>query len=297
MRWFALLGVLSLTACSSGSPTSPNNDPPPPELAIITGTLTATNGGQALDGVTISTPEGSATTAGGSFALTVPRGSAVPLTISGPGITTRTGFLDRQTHSVNLSVFGPGFDLAYYRDLVRGQFSFGSLRSLTRWTRNPKVYLRTVNELGAAVPASTLDIAQAAISDSIGAWTGNSLTVESFERGPETKEGVSGYMTLQVVTPIPGVCGLATGIDGGSIKIVSGGTCQCGPGSPISPRNVRHELGHAMGLSHSQAVADVMLPGGFDCTASPSAKEREYAAYLYSRPVGNTDLDSDSTIF
>jgi hypothetical protein len=55
---------------------------------------------------------------------------------------------------------------------------------------------------------------------------------------------------------------------------------------------------HSRHLSHSFLIVKVTGVGG-NTSMTLSAREREYAAYLYSRPVGNTDPDNDpsGTVF
>jgi hypothetical protein len=57
--------------------------------------------------------------------------------------------------------------------------------------------------------------------------------------------------------------------------------------------NYFRQLAHAS-FDYPATREDLMYPvRSGSCTRTLSAQEREYAGYLYSRPVGNTDPDDD----
>jgi hypothetical protein len=310
---FALMVAL-LTGCGSATsptptppPTSPTL-PPPPATTTISGTVTATNGGQPLAGLSVITSTATRTTdAAGAFSFTFAGAgtdSIFLVTINGPSVVSRTTYFRLNTHSgIALSVFSldQGFDLTYFRQLARGVLDGSSLRPIRRWTRNPSIYIRTIADNGRAIDPQALDIVESTIRDTIGDWTGGQLSVASVERGTDTRESVGGWLTVKWASGSSEECGQATvGVEGGTVQIEPGTPgCRCA-GLAIDPAVVRHEFGHAMGMFHTDRTEDVMYPRrSGSCSMTLSTREKEYAAYIYSRSVGNTDPDNDpaTTVF
>jgi len=292
---------------SSPAPTpTPTPTPPAPAATTISGTVSATNGGQPLAGVSlISSTSTVVTDPAGQFTFRFDgpgSDGAFPVTISGSSVITRSTYMRLNTHgNVALDLFSEaGFDLNFYRQLARDGIE-GKAYSIQRWVKNPSVYLRTINDRGRLLDPQALDIAQSTISDTIGQWTGGQLSVASFERGTDTREGVSGWITVKWGSAASESCGLAqVGWDGGYIEIDPGTPgCRCA-GFAISASIIRHELGHAMGMWHTDSPNDVMYQSfSGQCGRVLSARERQYAAYIYKRPIGNTDPDNDlsSTVY
>lgn len=297
----------TLVSCSASSlPASPSLAPASaPSSATISGTLSATNGGERLASVSIAASTETVTTdAAGAFELHLGDTSpSVPIVIRGPSIVTRTTTLGSSARSgVALSAFRQdgAFDLAFYRAFARNGYEQPSqLQPIRRWTQAPQIYVRTVDQAGQAIDAVTLETVAAALADSTGGWTGDRFKLAGLGKGPETREGVPGWITVKWTNPpAAGRCGLSqVGTDGGWIELnYLGASCDCGGPSRIYPRLVRHELGHALGYYHTDSPGDVMYGRSIAanaCNLHPSAREIEYAKYVYSRPVGNTDPDND----
>lgn len=292
------LVVISLAACGS-SPTSPTSPtvpmppvlPPAPTTITVTGHVTATNGGNALSGIQAVLGAVSTTTdSGGSFQAQLQPTSTVLLALTGAGIVPRSVTMaagNSRDVAVNAIAMGGSFDLNFYRQLVRNAHE-GGMEPLRRWTRNPNVYIQTTG-----IDAGTVAMVEAVIRDTVPVWT-NGYQVAAVERGPDTREGQSGWVTVKW-NAISDACGQAqVGTDGGWITLQTFSICGCN-GWKTSPTLVRHELGHAMGFWHTDAMSDVMNPAAVTCDKPVSARERAHAAIAYQRPVGNQDPDTDSS--
>jgi hypothetical protein len=197
-----------------------------------------------------------------------------------------------------------GFDLEFYRRFVRRAFDQPeSLLSLRRWTRAPMIYLKTVDEAGEAIDSVTLETVADALSSGAENFTGGRFGIAGIERGTDTREGVSGWITVKWPNPAitePPQCGSAVvAVDGGWIQLnyLYPSGCRGGSGcnqSRVRQSTVRHELGHALGFFHTGDRADLMSGfGNSNCNLQASSRERLHAAIAYSRPVGNIDPDSD----
>jgi len=298
MQNYILLAVACVVCASCGGNSSTGPSPVPPPVVIppitLTGHVTATNGGQPLAGLAVDLGGQVATTDGaGGFAVQLAPGAPGRLLLSGAGIVPRSLLVAvGATREVSVEMFGPGFDLDYFRKIARdGVDSPTNLQPLRRLVQAPTVYLRTVDEAGAAIDAATLNATAAALMS-----VGGSLTVTGVERGTETREGVAGWLTVKWPSPrLAGLCGRSSvGRDGGAIELnYLSPTCGCGA-SRIRPTHVRHELGHAFGLYHTDTASDLMTGSAVsECDRRLTAREQQYAGFLYARPVGNTDPDVD----
>jgi hypothetical protein len=320
VRILILLAVLC-SACAYSSPTAPSTPitptpivPVPLASYTVTGIVTATNGGQTLSGLTVDLNGQAATTNGvGGFSYTMTSGTTARLILIGASIVPRSVTLNvASARTVAVSAIGlsSGFDLGFYRQIVRNGFeTTGVLQPVRRWTRTPQIYLKTVDEAGEAIHGPTLDVIEAAAKDAVPRWTSGALGVPIVERGTGSREGVSGWITIKfpatntVLAGGAGSCGRAqVAVDGGWMELnyhsppLDGVSCRVA-GAVIAAHVVEHEFGHALGFWHTDTPGDLMYARGswLSPTGLPSAHELAAAAIAYARPVGNVDPDSDPT--
>jgi len=295
-----LLGLL-VSACSGSNPSAPTPPAPQPQPITVTVHLTETGSGQPLAGVAGTLGSASGVTNGdGGVQFQLAPGAAQRLSLTGASIVPRSVMLAvNGSREVSVDAIPTaGFDLNFYRQLVRDGYE-GSLQPLRRWTEAPRIYLKTIDEAGAAIDGRSLDTTERAIVETIGLWTGGRLAVAGVERGTDNRVGTAGWITVRWPARVSdrGFCGQSDiAVSGGAIDLFykQGGNCACPGLSVVRPQTVRHELGHAMGFFHTDDRAGIMSnPATAGCDKLPSARERAAAAIAYARPVGNSDPDTD----
>lgn len=178
----------------------------------------------------------------------------------------------------------PGLDLGFYRQIGCNAFDL-PLFSVKRWAFAPKLYVRTVDEAGAAIDQVTLDTVVNAMGATASSLTGGKFGLASIERGTETREGVSGWITVKwpgTATALNSCALSQVASDGGTVQLnYLRPTCACG-GSKIYARAAAHELGHALGYYHTDSQGDLMYgQTPLSCTPSLSARELAAASFQY----------------
>jgi hypothetical protein len=311
VRAVILLGVLCVVPAACGaksSPTGPSSTTttiPAATTITLTGHLTATNGGQALAGVQAVVGASTSVTDGaGLFRAELPPSGGLRLALTGPAIVPRSLSVATGTTrdlAVSAIALGGTFDLTFYRALVRNGFEApAALQPLRRWTENPNIYLRTVDDAGTSLDAKTLDATEAVVREMVPTWSAGTLAAV-VTRGTGTQDGVANWITIHWQSSHnlgfsdTAFCGNSlVGANPGLINLTYAGICRCAGVSEIRARTVRHEIGHAMGFWHTGDATDLMSGLSVNgCDQRPSAREFATAAIAYTRPVGNLDPDSD----
>lgn len=273
----ALLCVGCGSSPSLPSPTAPT--PAPPIAQVVDITITETLSGGTL---------GSMTTEARVFPALVP--------VSFAGHLTRQAVVRSAAAKVDLIAEAAPFNLAFYRQFARNSLEApGSLQRLRHQPPTITVYLRTVDEGGAAVDAASLATVRRVVTpDLIRAFSGGRVTLQAVEQGSEARPSAPGLVRiLWRVTPLASGCGQAT-VGGDVLELVRSLSCGCPSTGMTFPTIVRHEVGHIMGFWHTEAPTDVMYgPRASACDLPLSAREAYHAAIAYQRADGNADPDVD----
>ena len=129
----------------------------------------------------------------------------------------------------------------------------------------------------------------AALESVAGSLTGV-FGLAGLERGTGTKAGEPGWITVAWLDdPERRSCGRAA-VGGDWIDLYTNTPgCRCAGGPAIAPVIIKHELGHSLGLRHTDNRADIMHAGGHSLCAdvSPSEREKYHAAIAYTRAIGS----------
>ena len=277
-------------ACGSSSPSAPSTSPtgpPPPTMYTIRGRIVGTATADPIAGATVEFGTKSAVTdADGAFSISHESG-AQRVTVVGDGLITRitrVSVFDREV-AIDVIQEKPPFDLEFFRQIARNAAETeGELEPLRPLRAAPWIHIRTVDTAGDPVPAQLLDMLQTILLEWAPIWSAGRRPITTVTRGPETREGVAGWVTVLWPTePEPGFCGRATiGSNTGRIQLYyRNARCICS-GQAISPRTVRHELGHVYGYWHTNTRGHVMSNqwDRRDCEARESALEVEHAKYM-----------------
>ena len=180
--------------------------------------------------------------------------------------------------------FEPDFFRAFVQNAYEAPDQLEPIRKLNGPIR---IYLQTRDNRGAVIDAATLQMTERTLIEMAPVWSGGRVGITAIARGTETRERVSGWITVKWLSdPVADSCGRSTvGVDGGFIELNVSGACSCNLATAVYPRLVRHELGHAMGYYHTDRVTDVMYGRSItsaECDTLPSDRERRHAKLAYS---------------
>lgn len=186
------------------------------------------------------------------------------------------------------TIVADGFEPNFYRAFLQNGFESPDNLEAIRILQSPlRIYLKTHDDSGRAIDATTLDSTERVLIDSARIWSGGTFGINEVTRGTATRERAAGWITVKWASAPSGQsCGRSTiGVDGGFIELNASGACSCGTSSLIYPRLVRHELGHAMGYYHTDSPTDVMYGNTISsdaCDLLPSDRERRHAQIAHN---------------
>lgn len=209
-------------------------------------------------------------------------GTTTPPVAVTPPVTTPPIVTPPTTPARNPLLDDPRFDLGFYRKFALD----GGSVPLNRRLEAPMVYLATTDAQGRAVDTVTLDRVSEALVAGMTAWA-LPFGLSGIQRGA-TSTAANRLMILFDGSQSVSSCGITT-FDNRTITL-SYGRSECLCAGRIRPRTVKHELGHALGFTHTGDAQDLMS-GVADsrCDQEPSSREMFHARVAYSMPNGSLD--------
>ena len=318
ITFFVAVVVAISAACNGGPspPTSPPSTPPttPPGGEITTGrVVNAVDMNQGIASASIQSDGLAAVTSDTSGHFSVQSSSATgqrSFRISAPSIIERSVFFKVPGDHITVSTMPASIELSYFNEMVRNTFG-----GLTRWTSAPVLVVeRSAIEYGSRV--STGETVPEEVVQRTIAEVRQTLAIVSAGRymdfaSIEVRDTAAG-MTSQIPN---GAIGLTwqTRLLEGFMHVAYGSRSYGGPtagltrgevaldrdwhvhGLPAGSRRdfffvVQHELGHAMGYSHTKFAPSFMYEV-FLMTISTI--DRQVFEIVMQRPNGNLSPDTD----
>lgn len=182
----------------------------------------------------------------------------------------------------------PRFSLAFYRLFaLDGYDTHGVLRPLHRRTEAPIIYLMTIDQQARAIDAQLLERAASIMIAGMTEWR-LPFGIAGVERGTENI-GRSNQITVTWNSDSNApACGATSGDNQTITLYFRRQECLCA--GNLRARTIKHELGHALGFTHTGDSQDLMS-GLQDtrCDQAPSDREVFHAAVAYQRPIGSLD--------
>ena len=311
---FLLLLLLGLCAgCrDDAGPTTPVG------AGAMTGRVVGTLAGQPLAGVTVAIGMQRATTdAEGRFTVSTGGAGARLVQLSGDPVYARAAVVKvaAAADPVELDAIerGSGFDLAFYRELARGNHpTERQMLPIQRWTAAtaPQFYIDTNADAvyDGDISQATIEAAAAMIRQVLPVFSGGRYQSASIATREFTRHSFDELAEPAIVISFDDTLSLQEAVG----LAVTEPDCTKTPAEAIQKawifvldqemlyqmsgltleENLAHELGHAFGYRHTSALPSIMRKHGV-YGGLFSEHDRLHMAVVYQRPVGNTDPDND----
>ncbi|MDY0091825.1 MAG: hypothetical protein RBT80_03915 [Candidatus Vecturithrix sp.] len=328
IRVLVLTLLLVIAGCSeeeNGNPTGPSPAgelPADPGVGNFAGKVVGTINGDTLAGVRVAIA-GKSTITGldGTFKLDSVGSGNLAVVLSGNTIYTRTAAVNTGNgRSVLLDAIemDSNFNLKFYRELARGNHpNERNMYPIHRWTNStpPAVYINTNAQavLDGEINQKTIDTVKQVLREVVPIFSGNYYrtlsvktryfaTLNSFAQIPENSIVISFDDTLldigaygitatdpDFVTPVGTSINKAVVFILDSDQFYKSGT---NPTAIAMREIIAHEFGHGFGYRHASALPTVMYQAE-EFGGLYSFFDQIHMAVMYSRPIGNTDIDND----
>ena len=174
----------SLQACG-GSPARPTSPPPPPPQPpqpsswTLRGQIVGTIDRQPVTNATVELGSLTASTdSEGRFTMTAPAAPPIPhsVTVRAGGYRTREttlAFPRTGEAIIDLTALASPFSEDYYNQIARDSYERPDQRTqLWRWSSAPRIYLKTTDETGRAVPSEVISHVNTSLIDGVRMFSG-----------------------------------------------------------------------------------------------------------------------------